>query len=67
MTTELRDDLIKFSLDNLPDVFENNQTHNPELHLTLFHFLPPFLECLRELVSHHSHSHALCILVFTHL
>ena len=61
MTTELRDDLINFSFDNLHNVFKNFQIHNPNIHLTLFDFLPEFLECLKKLVCHHFHFYILCI------
>ena len=55
MTTELRDDLIEFSFDDLHNVFKNYKTHNPNDHLTIFRFFPRFLECLKKLVGHHSH------------
>jgi hypothetical protein len=54
MTTELCDDLINFSFDNLHDVFENYQTHIPTSRFTIHHFVPPFLECLKKLVCYHS-------------
>ena len=66
MTSELCDDLINFSFDNLHDVFENYHTHDPTSRLTIHHFVPPFLECLKKLVCYHFHSCILCILVFTH-
>ena len=67
MTIELNEDLINFSFNDLHDVFKNHQRQHPYLsHCTIFHFLPPFLECLKELVCHHSPSFVLCILVFTH-
>jgi len=67
MTTELHDDLINFSFNDLYDVFKNNQTHEPDSYLTIFDFVLPFLKCLKELVRHHdSSSPVLCIPVFTH-
>ena len=63
MTTELCDDLINFSFDNLHNTFKNYPIHNPTSRLTLHHFVPPFLECLKKLVCYHFHS---CILVFMH-
>jgi hypothetical protein len=62
MTTELHDDLVNFSFNNLYEAFKNYQTHNPLIpfsRVTIFRFVPRFLECLKELVCHHSHS---CVL-----
>ena len=64
MTTELRDDLINFSFNNLHNVFKNYQTHNPDRGPSIFHFFLPFLECVKKLVCNHFHSCILCILVF---
>ena len=64
MTTELCDDLINFSFDNLHNVFKNYQIYNPTSRLIIHHFVPPFLECLKKLVCYYLHF--LCILVFTH-
>jgi hypothetical protein len=64
MTTELRDDLINFSFDNLHNVFKNHQTQYPDNAYTMFEFVPCFLECLKKLVCDHPLSHALCVLVF---
>jgi hypothetical protein len=66
MTTELHDDLINFSFDNLHNVFKNCQIQHPETIHDIFHFVPPFLECLKKLVCHHLHSCILCTLKFTH-
>ena len=64
MTTELRDDLINFSFDDLHDVFKNNQIHNPNSDHTIFYFVPLFLECLKKLVWCHCH---FCVLyIFMH-
>jgi hypothetical protein len=53
ITTELCDDLIDFSFNNIHDVFKNHQTNNPNSHNTIFCFVPRFLECLKKLVCHH--------------
>jgi hypothetical protein len=70
MTTELCDDLINFSFDNLDNVFKNYQTqcldtsrHTP---YNIFRFFPSFFRCLKELVCHHFHFCILHILAFTY-
>ena len=55
MTTELRDDLMGFSFDNLHSAFINYHTHNPNSDPSIFHFFPPFLECLKKLVCYNFH------------
>jgi hypothetical protein len=66
MTTELRDDLINFSFDNLHNVFKNYHTQYPDENYNIFSFFPRFLECVKKLVCHHVHSCIHCILIFTH-
>jgi len=65
MTSELHNDLLNFSCDNLHDVFKNYQTHNPNSHLTILRFVPPFLECSKKLVCYHFHRCILGMPVFT--
>ena len=56
MTSELRDDLIKFSFHNLHDVMKNDHTGDfSSIHL----FVPRFLAAVKQLVCLHFH---LCIL-----
>jgi hypothetical protein len=67
MTTELCNDLINFSFDNLHDAFKNYQTQRPDdIDGMIFHFFPRFLECLKQLVCHDFCTFILCILIFTH-
>jgi len=66
MTTELGDDLINFSFDNLHNVFKNYHTQHPDDNYNIFSFFPRFLECVKKLVCHHFHFCILCILIFTH-
>ena len=64
MTTELQDDLINFSFENLHDVFEKFKTQAPRIAYMRFYFVPCFLECLGKLVCHHSPSCLLYIQLF---
>jgi len=67
MTTELCDDLINFSFDDLHAAFKNYQTQHPDdIDGMIFHFFPRFLECIKQLVCHDFCTCILCILIFTH-
>ena len=63
MTIELRDDLMNFSLTNLHNALKNHQTQHLDTNYNTFHFVPPFLECLKQLVCRHFHSCVLSIYI----
>ena len=64
MTSELHDDLIHFSFDNLQNVIKDLNSHSyhgPSYHIC--YFTPRFLGYLKKLVCHHCCSFVLQILM----
>ena len=50
--SELCDDLIKFSFDDLQDILKNSHIHDPLGYHSILTFASPFLTILRQLVCY---------------
>ena len=65
MTSELRDDLIKFSFDNLYDALKNSHRLYPNVRYSILFLARSFLAALKKLVCLHFHPYILCIFTYS--